>query len=144
MQEKNTSKKKFLIIGIIVILALIVGGIVWALISKDEIPEIKAKDVARIYYDDFTENGEKELDIDQFLTYYNQIHDVKNNKKGEGTTSESRIVIELKNGKEIGIYNQSKKFEINFQDDEGKNQQYWGMQEEILNMLKYGAYEGEK
>lgn len=144
MQEKNTSKKKFLIIGIIVILGLIVGGIVWALISKDEIPEIKAKDVARIYYEDFTENGEKELDIDQFLTYYNQIHDIKNNKTGEGTTPESRIVIELKNGKEIGIYDQSKKFEINFQDDNGKTQQYWGMQEEIYNMLRHGAYEGEK
>lgn len=137
-------KKKILITVVIVVLALIVGGLAWALMSKDEIPEINAKDVARIYYEDFTENGEKELDIDQFLTYYNHIHDVKENKTGEGTTPESRIVIELKNGKEIGIYDQSKKFEINFQDDNGKTQQYWGMQEEIYNMLRHGAYEGEK
>ena len=137
-------KKKILFTVVIVVLALIVGGLAWALMSKDEIPEINAKDVARIYYEDFTENGEKELDIDQFLTYYNQIHDVKKNKTGEGTTPESRIVIELKNGKEIGIYDQSKKFEINFQDDNGKTQQYWGMQEEIYNMLRHGAYEGEK
>lgn len=137
-------KKKILITVVIVVLALIVGGLAWALMSKDEIPEINAKDVARIYYEDFTENGEKELDIDQFLTYYNQIYDVKENKTGEGTTPESRIVIELKNGKEIGIYDQSKKFEINFRDDNGKTQQYWGMQEEIYNMLRHGAYEGEK
>lgn len=126
-----------------IVFALLVGGLVWALVSKDEIPEIKADDVARIYFDDFTENGEKELDIDQFLTYYNQIYDVKENKTGEGTTEESRIVIEFKNGKEISIIDQSKKFEINFKDDKGKSQQYWGKQEEILNMLRYGVYEGQ-
>lgn len=137
-------KRKIIITVVIIVAALLVGGLAWALMSKDEIPEINAKDVARIYYEDFTENGEKELDIDQFLTYYNQIHDVKENKTGEGTTPESRIVIELKNGKEIGIYDQSKKFEVNFEDDNGKTQQYWGMQEEIYNMLRHGAYEGEK
>ena len=71
---------------------------------------------------------------------YNQIYDIRNNKKGEGTTPASRIIIELKDGTEIGIYNSGDQFEVSFINSDGKICQYWGKQQEIANMLYHGVY----
>ena len=138
------TKKKILTSIFVVMLAIVVSVVMVMIIeSKETIPEIAADEVARVYYDDFAGNREKELEIDQFLEYYSLIYDIKENKKGEGTTPESRIVIEMKDGSEICIYDQSTRFEVTFKNDDGEMKQYWGFQEEIYNMLRTGSYEGE-
>ena len=138
--------KKVLNSVIIAVVAIFISVIVVMVInSKKSIPEIKAGDVERVYYDGYFDGhyGQKELDIDQFVEYYNEIDNIKENKNDEGTTPESWIVIELKDGSEVRIYDQSMKFEVVFEDDDGEIKQYWGEQEQIYNMLRTGSYERE-
>lgn len=133
-------KKKhiiFLVSGLFIIVAIIVIAIL--LNKKVELPKLKVEDIERIYCDEFDDN-DIQLDIEEFLGYYNQIYDIRNNKKGEGTTPASRIIIELKDGTEIGIYNSGDQFEVNFINSDGKICQYWGKQQEIANMLYHGVY----
>lgn len=139
--------KKVFNSAVIAIVAILISVIVIMVInSKKTIPEIEVGDVERVYYSGYFDGhyGEKELDIDQFVEYYNEIDNIKENKNGEGTTPESWIVIVLKDGSEVWIYDQSMKFEVNFKTDDGEIKQYWGEQEQIYNMLRTGSYEGEK
>lgn len=144
MRKDEATVKKNKRIIIIIVAVAIIGLLIWWISSMNGIPKIKAEDVARIYYDGPEFNDNKELDIEEFIGYYNEIYDIKENKLGEGTTPESWVVIELKSGEEIIIYDQSKKFEVNFENGRGKIKQYWGKQEQIYNMLRHGSYEGEE
>lgn len=138
--------KKVFNSAVIAVVAILISVIVIMVInSKKTIPEIEAGDVERVYYDGYFDGhyGQKELDIDQFVGYYNEIDNIKENKNDEGTTPESWIVIVLKDGSEVWIYDQSMKFEVVFKDDDGEIKEYWGEQEQIYNMLRTGSYEGE-
>ena len=138
--------KKVFNSAVIAVVAILISVIVIMVInSKKTIPEIEAGDVERVYYDGYFDGhyGQKELDIDQFVGYYNEIDNIKENKNDEGTTPESWIVIVLKDGSEVWIYDQSMKFEVSFKTDDGEIKQYWGEQEQIYNMLRTGSYEGE-
>lgn len=134
-------KKKLMIIITVTILAI--ATIIAALFFSNrelEIPKLKAEDISGVYCE--TSDNEKiNLDIEEFLGYYNQIYDLRNNEEGAGTTPDSSIVIELKDGNEISIYNSGDQFEVNFSDEDGDKQQYWGKQQEIANMLYYGLYQ---
>ena len=138
--------KKVFNSAVIAVVAILISVIVIMVInSKKTIPEIEAGDVERVYYDGYFDGhyGQKELDIVQFVGYYNEIDNIKENKNDEGTTPESWIVIVLKDGSEVWIYDQSMKFEVVFKDDDGEIKEYWGEQEQIYNMLRTGSYEGE-
>ena len=133
-------KKKhiiFLVSGLFIIVAIIVIAIL--LNKKVELPKLKVEDIERIYCDKFDDN-DIQLDIEEFLGYYNQIYDIRNNKDDQGTTSLSKIIIELKDGTEIVIWNSGDQFEVAFADSDGKRYQYWGKQQEIANMLRHGVY----
>ena len=134
--------KKKVIIGIVIVML----GIILVVITnlRDRIPDIDGEDVAKVYYKDFRTGDSKDLDVDIFLQYYNKIYDVKDTKDDASTTPESAIIIELKNGEEITICDQQKKFHINFKNNKGEWKQYWGKQKEIHNMLRYGEYEIEE
>ena len=120
---------------------VVIIATVFLINRKLELPKLKAEDVARIHYDGNEFNDNKELDIEEFLVYYNQIYDIRNNKEGAGTTADRRIIIELKDGRKIGICNSGDQFEVNFTKSNGKRCQYWGKQQEIANMLYHGVYE---
>ena len=93
MRKDEATVKKNKRIIIIIVAVAIIGLLIWWISSMNGIPKIKAEDVARIYYDGPEFNDNKELDIEEFLGYYNEIYDIKENKLGEGTTPESWIVI---------------------------------------------------
>ena len=70
-------KKKhiiFLVSGLFIIVAIIVIAIL--LNKKVELPKLKAEDIERIYCDEFDDN-DIQLDIEEFLGYYNQIYDIR-------------------------------------------------------------------
>lgn len=134
-------KKKhiiFITISILVMVVVIVA--IFLFNRKLELPKLETDDILRVHYHtsaiDF-----RQLDIEEFLRYYNEIYDIRNNKEGAGTTPDRRIIIELKDGQEIGIYNSGDQFEVNFTKSNGKRCQYWGKQQEIANMLSHGVYE---
>ena len=134
-------KKKIIIPIAIVVLA--VAAIITCLFfinRKLELPSLEADDVSKIYLDT-CDNNITELDIEEFLGYYNQINDLRNNKKQEGSTSTSIIIIELKDETTIQIHNSGDQFEISFYNEKGEHCMYWGKQQEIYNMLYHGSYE---
>ena len=131
-------KKKLLIIVATVIVIISLAIVLLLVNKKLEIPELEAGDISNVYYDILGENKSMNLDIEEFLGYYNQIYDIR--EVTGGTTPDSRIVIELKDGSDISIYSSGDQFEVNFYDSEGKLTQYWGKQQEIYNMLIYGFY----
>lgn len=140
-RRKEHMKKKPMIIITVAILAVATLIIVLLLVNRElELPELKTENVSSVYCE--TSDNEKiDLDIEEFLGYYNQIYDLRNNEEGAGTTPTSMIIIELKEGKEIRIYNSGDQFEVNFSDDDGENRQYWGKQQQIANMLYHGLYQ---
>lgn len=142
MKKDEATVKKNKRIIIIIIAIAIIGLLIWWISYMSGIPKIKAEDVARVYYDGPEFNDNKELDITEFLDYYDQIYDVEKTD-GAVTTSTSWIVIELKDGKKIDISSQIKgKFLVSYEKDD-KPRYYWGSQEQIYNMLRHGSYEGE-
>lgn len=133
-------KKKhifFITIAILAMAAIIVT--IFLFNRKLELPKLKAEDILCVHYD-VSSSDIRQLDIEEFLGYYNQIYDIRNNKEGVGTTPDSRIIIELKDGQEIGIYSSGDQFEVNFTNSDGERCQYWGKQQEIANMLYRGVY----
>lgn len=133
-------KKKHIFFVAITIFAMTVIIVTLFLFNRKlELPKLKAEDIVRVYCDEF-EDDKIELDIEEFLGYYNRICDIRNNKEGAGTTPDKRIIVELKDGREIGIYNSGEQFEVNFTDRDGRRCQYWGKQQEIANMLYHGVY----
>ncbi len=133
-------KKKLIIItATIVALATLIISLL--LFNRElELPRLTADDISNIYYHDTDKNETVDLDIEEFLGYYNQIYDLRDNKEGAGSTPSSWIKIELKDGQEIGIYNTGKQFQVSFTDNDGERHQYWGRQQEIYNMLYKGFY----
>lgn len=133
-------KKKLIIItATIVALATLIISLL--LFNRElELPRLTADDISNIYYHDTYKNETVDLDIEEFLGYYNQIYDLRDNKEGAGSTPSSWIKIELKDGQEIGIYNTGKQFQVSFTDNDGERHQYWGRQQEIYNMLYKGFY----
>ena len=133
-------KKKNLIIITAIFITVVVMIIVLFLVNRKlELPTLTAEDISKVYRDTFDDN-KIDLDIEEFLGYYNQIYDLRDNKEGAGSTPTCRIIIELKDGGEIGIYNSGDQYEINFTDGDGERHQYWGKQQEIANMLYNGVY----
>ena len=132
-------KKHIFIIAIIIFVVATIITTIFLFNRKLELPKLKAEDILSIYYDTSSSDFQQ-LDVEEFLEYYSQIYDIRNNKEGEGTTPTSRIIIQLKNGQEIGIYNSGDQFEVNFTDRDGRRCQYWGKQKEIANMLYHGVY----
>ena len=133
-------KKKLIIItATMVALATLIISLL--LFNRElELPRLTADDISNIYYHDTDKNETVDLDIEEFLGYYNQIYDLRDNKEGAGSTPSSWIKIELKDGQEIGIYNTGKQFQVSFTDNDGERHQYWGRQQEIYNMLYKGFY----
>ncbi len=132
-------KKKVLIIIAAIILGLLTA--VPLLIKEElELPKLESADISKVYFDDCSESEKEILDIDEFLEYYNNIYDIRDNVLGEGTTPETYIRIELRNGEEISISNSGDQFQVDFKNDKGEGKQYWGKQQEIANMLRYGFY----
>jgi heme/copper-type cytochrome/quinol oxidase subunit 2 len=143
MRKDEATVKKNKRIIIIIVAVAIIGLLIWWISSMNGIPKIKAEDVARIYYNGPPEYDEKDLDITEFLYYYDQIYDVEKTDGGV-TTSTSWIVIELKDGKKINISSQIKgRFLVSYEKGD-KPRYYWGSHEQIYNMLIHGSYEGEE
>lgn len=134
-------KKKNVICIAMSVLAIAVIIVTLFLVNKKlELPKLNIENVAKIYCYNMDEDYEIELNVEEFLGYYNQIYDIRNNKDDQGTTSLSKIIIELKDGTEIVIWNSGDQFEVAFADSDGKRYQYWGKQQEIANMLRHGVY----
>ena len=80
------------------------------------------------------------LDIAQFVEYYNQISDVEENEEGAGTMITVEIKVNLKSGEKISVGNSGDQFEVSLEDEQGKVEQYWGKQQNINNLLMTGKY----
>ena len=132
-------KKHIIFIAITVFAMAAIIVTIFLFNRKLELPKLEKDDILSVHYHtsaiDF-----RELDIEEFLGYYNEIYDIRNNKEGAGTTADTRIIIELKDGRKIGICNSGDQFEIYFTKSNGKRCQYWGKQQEIANMLYHGVY----
>ena len=132
-------KKHIIFIAITVFAMAAIIVTIFLFNRKLELPKLEKDDILSVHYHtsaiDF-----RELDIEEFLGYYNEIYDIRNNKEGAGTTAHRRIIIELKDGQKIGICNSGDQFEVNFTKSNGERCQYWGKQQEIANMLDYGVY----
>ncbi|MBQ2982483.1 MAG: hypothetical protein IJD58_10245 [Lachnospiraceae bacterium] len=132
-------KKHIIFIAITVFAMAAIIVTIFLFNRKLELPKLEKDDILSVHYHtsaiDF-----RELDIEEFLGYYNEIYDIRNNKEGAGTTADTRIIIELKDGQKIGISNSGDQFEVDFTKSNGKRCQYWGKQQEIANMLDYGVY----
>lgn len=136
-------KKKPLIITVSAIVIIVIISLAVTLLMTDKelvLPELEADDISNISYIMLDKDETTNLDIEEFLTYYNQIYDIRNNELGEGTTADRSIVIELKDGSKISICNSGSQFEVSFCDSDGESQQYWGKQQGIYNMLLHGFY----
>ena len=133
-------KKKSLIIVASVIVIISLTIVLLMKNNKLELPKLEADDISNVYYHKHDKNETGNLDIEQFLVYYNQIYNIRDNVYGAGTTPDSSIVIELKAGDEIRIINSGDQFEVSFYNSEREKQQYWGKQQEIKNMLVHGFY----
>ena len=111
---------------------------------RDKIPTINKEKVVRVYYSGIEANTGKELEVDKFLNYYNKIYDIEESKMGAVTTAPSMIEIQLENSESIRIlYQAQERILISYEDDNGPKY-YWGKQEQIYNMLRYGEYEIEE
>ena len=132
-------KKHIIFIAITVFAMAAIIVTIFLFNRKLKLPKLEKDDILSVHYHtsaiDF-----RELDIEEFLGYYNEIYDIRNNKEGAGTTADTTIIIELKDGQKIGISNSGDQFEVDFTKSNGKRCQYWGKQQEIANMLDYGVY----
>ncbi len=106
--------------------------------EKKSVYKLEAEDIKQItaYY---FGNKSEVLDTEEFLTYYNDVLWYCENTEGIGTTPDTVIEIELVSGEEIGITDSGFNFEINIPGENGITQ-YWGVQENIENLLKTGDY----
>ena len=123
-----------LLIGVLIILLYVT--------QKNRLPVIREDDVVSITFEsNFNDKYEvKNLDINEFIEYYNQISNLVENKEGEGSTATSLIMVKLKSGTTINIGNSGNDFEISVKDNNRNVKQYWGKQHNIRNLLYYGKY----
>ncbi len=129
---------------IICISILLIGVLIFLLYvtQKNRLPVIREDDVVSITFEsNFNDKYEvKNLDINEFIEYYNQISNLVENKEGEGSTATSLIMVKLKSGTTINIGNSGNDFEISVKDNNRNVKQYWGKQHNIRNLLYYGKY----
>ncbi len=74
-------------------------------------------------------------EIHEIISWFNGLTNVRHNKEFAGTTSESRIFINLKDGNSIHIINSGTDFEVQRKDQSGKIISYWGKQSNIRDLL---------
>ncbi len=108
--------------------------------SSDELPQLTKEEVESVVMNKIDTGEEINLDIAQFVEYYNQISDVEENEEGAGTMITVEIKVNLKSGEKISVGNSGDQFEVSLEDEQGKVEQYWGKQQNINNLLMTGKY----
>ena len=108
--------------------------------SSDELPQLTKEEVESVVMNKIDTGEEINLDIAQFVEYYNQISDVEENEEGAGTMITVEIKVNLKSGEKISVGHSGDQFEVSLEDEQGKVEQYWGKQQNINNLLMTGKY----
>ncbi len=98
-------------------------------------PHLKESEVEFVKLEIFDGRQDQNLDIKTFLKYYNTIYDVRKDDNHGETTPNSRITIQLKSGESIIFWQNCVDIDIHL-----KEEQYWGKQQDIFNLLKNGEY----
>lgn len=134
-------KKLKWIIGICILLIGVLLLLLY-IARNDRLPVIEEDDVKSLtlrgLFDEVYET--RELNVKEFIEYYNQISDVVKDKEEGGTTPPSQIIIELKSGTTIYIDNFGDDFNIRIYEPNKKEKLYFGKQHNIRNLLYYGKY----
>ena len=128
--------KKITIIGSILVIAItLVVVFLYANGFFNIMPHLKESEVEFVKLETFDGRQDQNLDIKTFLKYYNTIYDVRKDDNHGETTPSSRITIQLKSGESIIFWQNCEEIDI-----ELKEEQYWGKQQNIFNLLKSGEY----
>ncbi len=120
---------------------LVLGIVLFFTIRNyNTLPEFKADAVDSIILSS-SKDGDKEIqDVETFLKYYNQIHDVEDLIDGEICTPDYFLDINLKSGGQITLIGGGRELEIVVSDSRKKSVKYRGTQENIENLLLHGEY----
>ena len=121
--------------GILLLAIALVVVLLYANGFFDIMPHLKEREVEFVQLETFDGRQAQNLDIKTFLKYYNAIYDVRKDDNHGETTPSSRITIQLKSGESIIFWQNCEEIDI-----ELKEEQYWGKQQNIFNLLKSGEY----
>jgi len=129
------AKKSLLLI---VILFLVVP-VAWKSVNNSSLHRpIKVENIARItlwggYIGVSREASEQE--VTNIVNWFNSAYDIRENKEFAGTTEESGIKIEEKDGTGFSIGRSGGDFEVQRKDQKGKLRSYWARQKDIKELL---------
>lgn len=76
-----------------------------------------------------------EQEVINIVNWFNSAKGIRENKEFAGTTEDSGIIVEEKNGSRFSIGRSGEDFEVQRKDEQGKLRSYWARQKEIKELL---------
>jgi hypothetical protein len=99
---------------------------------------IKVENIARITlwggYNGVNREA-SEQEVTNIVNWFNSVYDIRENKEFAGTTEESGVKIEEKDGTRFIIGRSGEDFEVQRKDQKGKLRSYWARQKDIKELL---------
>ena len=127
--------KKLLLLGVIVFLvALVTCKSVNTLnlhrpIMVENVPHIRLWSVYGV------DRLATEQEVINIINWFDSAKDIRENEEFAGTTEDSGIKVEEKNGSKFSIARSGEDFEVQRKDEQGKLRSYWARQKEIKDLL---------
>jgi hypothetical protein len=128
--------KKSLVLVVIMFLVVLVA---WKYVNTTNLHRpIKVENIARITLWGGYNGVDKEAseqEVTNIVNWFNSAYDIRENKEFAGTTEESGIKIEEKDGTRFSIGRSGEDFEVQRKDQKGKLRSYWVRQKDIKELL---------
>jgi hypothetical protein len=128
--------KKSILLVVIMFLVVLVA---WKYVTTSNLYRpIKVENIARITlwggYNGVNREA-SEQEVTNIVNWFNSVYDIRENKEFAGTTEESGIKIEEKDGTRFIIGRSGEDFEVQRKDQKGKLRSYWARQKDIKELL---------
>lgn len=128
--------KKSLLLAVIIFLVALAA---WKFVNTSNLHRpIKVENISRITlwggYNGVNREA-TEQEVINIVNWFNSAYDIRGNKKFAGTTEESGIRIEEKNGIRFSIGRSGEDFEVQRKDEKGILRSYWARKKEIKELL---------
>jgi hypothetical protein len=124
---------------VLVVIMFLVMLVVWKYVNTTNLhPPIKVKSITRITLWGGYNGVDKEAseqEVTNIVNWFNSAYDIRENKEFAGTTEESGIKIEGKDGTRFSIGRSGEGFEVQRKDQKGKLRSYWARQKDIKKLL---------
>jgi hypothetical protein len=124
---------------VLVVIMFLVMLVVWKYVNTTNLhPPVKVESITRITFwggYNGVDREASEQEVTNIVNWFNSAYDIRENKEFAGTTEESGIKIEGKDGTRFSIGRSGEGFEVQRKDQKGKLRSYWARQKDIKKLL---------